>query len=319
LETNLIKPRFSIVIPTYNRASQLKATLDSVLAQTFTDFEVLVLDDGSTDGTSDLVKSFDDYRIRYEWAPNSGGPATPRNRGIDGARADWICFLDADDRWYKDKLEKLAEILETTPGLDLICHNEIMSVLATGRKTYSNYGPFAPNFYEVMLRWGNRVSTSATSVRREFLFSHGLRFNQSSDYVIVEDYDMWLRIAFHGGVFHFMSDYCGEYVIADTNISSNMQRAEHNQSVLLRNHVYNVQKFQPDKDRLWREISAGLLISKSKNQIAQKRYILGTGSLIRAFRGSFAGSFRYIASKARNKLTAYSQRSDRSYKGSPVR
>jgi len=289
-----LKPFFSIVIPTYNQANQLKVTLESVLAQTFTDFEVLVMDDGSTDNTSAMVESFLDPRIRYEWAPNSGGPATPRNRGIDAARADWICFLDSDDRWYRDKLKKVAEVITTTPSLDVVCHNVKRLVVATGRKTNLRFGPFEPDFYQIMLRWGNRVSTSAVSVRRDFLNRHSLRFNQSPDYVIVEDYDMWLRVAFHGGVFNFIADYLGEYVIADTNISSNLKRTERNQLVLLRHHVYGMQTFQRDKDRLWREINARLLITKSNTQIATKQYNVGACSLILAFRSSFAWSLKYI-------------------------
>lgn len=297
-----MKPFFSVVIPTYNRAGKLKLTLDSVIAQTFTDFEVLVMDDGSTDNTKAVVESLHDPRIRYEWAPNSGGPATPRNRGIDAASADWICFLDADDLWYRDKLKRVAEAIKTNPSLDLVCHNEIMSVLATGSKTLLKYGPFEPDFYRVTLVLGNRVSTSAATVRREFLNKHSLRFNQSPDFVIVEDYDMWLRIAFYGGVFHFISDPLGEYIIEDDNISSNWQRMQNNHLNLLRDHVYNLQLFQPDKDRLWREVNAGLSITNSKRLISERQYIPGINSLIRAFRYSFTGALRHISFRANKKL-----------------
>ena len=104
-------PRVTVFIPTYNRAGSLRETLDTVLAQTFTDFEVLVMDDGSKDDTAGMVAAIGDPRIRYEWAPNSGGPATPRNRGIEAASADWICFLDADDFWYPDKLGTMARTI----------------------------------------------------------------------------------------------------------------------------------------------------------------------------------------------------------------
>lgn len=289
-----MKPVFSIVIPTYNRASALGFTLDSVLAQTFADFEVLVMDDGSTDGTEAAVATYRDARIRYEWATNSGGPATPRNRGIDAARADWICFLDADDRWHHDKLKTVASVIESNANLDLICHNEITRVLATDSRTPLQHGPYEPDFYKVMLIFGNRVSTSAATVRRSFLAKHGLRFNQSSDYVIVEDYDMWLRIALHGGVFHFVSEYLGEYVIADDNISSNFQRIQRNHSVLLHDHVFGVQTFRADKERLWREINAGLLITKARAHVAKKQYFVGASLLARALRNSLVGSTKYI-------------------------
>jgi glycosyltransferase involved in cell wall biosynthesis len=300
-----LKPYFSVIIPTYNRASSLKLTLDSVIAQSFTDFEVLIMDDGSTDKTEAIVGSFLDHRIRYEWAPNSGGPATPRNRGIEAARADWICFIDSDDRWHKDKLKKVAETIETNPGLDLIGHNEMWSVLANGSKIPVNYGPFEPGFYEVMLRLGNRVSTSSACVRRAFLNDHALRFNQSADYVIVEDFDLWLRIALHGGAFHFIEDYYTEWVVADTNISSNSEKLEHNLSVLLHDHVFLVQQFQQNRERLWREISAGVLISKSMTQIRQKRYFDSARFLALALRSSFVGSLRYMVSKTRERVVRH--------------
>jgi glycosyltransferase involved in cell wall biosynthesis len=320
LETHLkkMKPAFSVVIPTFNRARTLRSTLDSVIAQTFGDFEVLVMDDGSNDGTEEVVRSYGDPRIRYEWASNSGGPATPRNRGIEAARADWICFLDADDRWHEGKLKTVSEVIAAIPALDLVCHHEILSILATGSKIQLKHGPFETDFYRVMLMLGNRVSTSAVSVRRDFLNKHGLRFNQSPDYVIVEDYDLWLRVALHDGAFYFISEYLGEYVIADDNLSSNSERIQRNHLVLLHDHVYKVQSFQPDKDRLWREIKAGLLITKSKQLFAKKQFVVGAKSLVLAFCGSFVGSIRYICLQTSKKRFASKPRTNRDYKRSSL-
>lgn len=295
-----MQPFFSVVIPTYNRANKLKSTLDSVVAQSFTNFEVLVMDDGSTDDTRVVVESFQDARIRYEWAPNSGGPATPRNRGIDAAKADWVCFLDADDLWYRDKLQRVSEVITQNSDCDLICHNEIMTVLATQRKSLLRYGPYEPDFYRLMLTLGNRVSTSATTVRRSFLNQHSLRFDQSLDYVIVEDYDLWLRIAFYGGVFHFISETLGEYIIEDDNISSNLPRIRHNQLVVLRDHVYNLQEFEPNKNRLWRYINSGLLVSRAKGEVADKQYATAIKSVAAALKISIVGSVRYFFNKLLN-------------------
>lgn len=297
-----LKPFFSIVIPTYNRAEKLKYTLASVLAQSFTDFEVLVMDDGSTDNTQAVVDSFQDLRIIYSWAENSGGPATPRNRGINAAKADWICLLDADDLWYPDKLKRVHDVIAKNSGLDLICHNEMMSVLSTGSKSLLRYGPFEADFYRIMLTLGNRISTSATIVRRDFLNMHSLRFNQSPDYVIVEDYDMWLRVALNKGIFYFIKEPLGEYIIESDNISSNLEKMHHNHLVLLKDHVYNLQTFQPDKDKLWHQINAGLLITAAINMLANKHYVYCTNCLIGAFRTSFSGSLGYIFFKAIQKL-----------------
>ena len=98
-------PFFSVVVPTYNAGIKLKDTIESVLNQTFDDFELLIMDDGSIDDTKTLVESFSDSRIKYEWKPNSGGPATPRNRGLIASSAPWVSFLDADDIWHPRKLE----------------------------------------------------------------------------------------------------------------------------------------------------------------------------------------------------------------------
>lgn len=297
IKTTGVVPFYSVVIPTFNRANKLKKTLESVVTQTFTDFEVLVMDDGSTDDTQAVVESFHDPRILYEWAANSGGPATPRNRGIDAAKADWVCFLDADDLWYPEKLQRVSEAIAHHPDCDLICHNEMMSVLATNCKSPLIYGPYEPDFYRMMLTLGNRLSTSATTVRRSFLNKHSLRFNQSSDYVIVEDYDMWLRIAFYGGFFHFMAETLGEYIIEDDNISSNLTRIRHNYLVVLRDHVFNIQRFEPNKDQLWREINAGILISYAKIEFVRKNYVAAIKSITTALKTSFFGSVRYFIIK----------------------
>lgn len=118
-------PYFSIVIPTYNRANKLKQAIDSVLSQTFTDFEVLVMDDGSIDNTSELISSFNDSRIVYSWEKNYGGPSRPRNRGINSAKGEWICFLDSDDYWKVSKLKKCFDHLHGE--VDLLYHDLVFS------------------------------------------------------------------------------------------------------------------------------------------------------------------------------------------------
>jgi len=86
-------PVFSVVVPTYNRAEKVCRAIKSVLNQSFSDFEILVMDDGSTDNTCEVVKELADPRITYEWAKNFGGPAAPRNRGINLAKGKYIAFL----------------------------------------------------------------------------------------------------------------------------------------------------------------------------------------------------------------------------------
>lgn len=300
-----MKPFFSAVIPTYNRAETLRWTIDSVLAQTFTNFEVLVMDDGSTDGTRKMVESFADSRIKYDWAPNSGGPSTPRNRGVDAATTEWICFLDADDLWSPNKLEQVARYIQANPGADLICHHVVQTEEVSGKSTIARCGPFERDLYRVMLTEGNQVITSATTVRREFLDRHGLRFNTSPDYVIVEDYDLWLRIALAGGKFCKIREALGVYVIRPSGISSNLTKWDRNLMTLLKEHVYNLQKFDPDKDRLWRKITSHLLLDRAIVLIAEHRLASGIQSLLKGFCGAPATSIFYIFSKFTRRIRKY--------------
>lgn len=115
------KPRVSVVIPAYNAGAFIAETLDSVLAQTYQDFEIIIADDGSMDDTGEKVKPFfSDPRVQYAWGEN-GGVAHARNRGMTLARGEFIAFLDADDLWPKDKLEKQIAIMESHPEVGLLC------------------------------------------------------------------------------------------------------------------------------------------------------------------------------------------------------
>jgi glycosyltransferase involved in cell wall biosynthesis len=268
-------PQFSIVIPTYNRVKKLKSTIQSVLDQTFDDFELLIMDDGSIDDTGVMVNEFGDSRIKYEWSKNSGGPATPRNRGIELATAPWISFLDADDIWYSNRLSEVAEAIKLKPKFDVFCHNEVLSYLGTDKKAFLKYGPFETNFYSVMLRKGNRLSTSAVTIRTDFLFNNNLRFNQDKDFVIVEDFDLWLNLANFNASFYFIDKYLGEYVIEKDNISLLTSKNRNNLMTLLKKHVYEIQSFEPDKDKLWREVNLPLKISDATESFGKCEFISG--------------------------------------------
>lgn len=290
-------PFFSVVIATYNRLDRLQATMDSVLRQSFTDFELLVMDDGSSDGTMEWIESVNDRRVVYSWAENSGGPATPRNRGLDQASAEWICFLDADDIWYANKLEETHRAILAEPPVDAICHNENMIHADGGLVRKLVHGPSEKDLYRAMLLSGNRCSTSAMTVRKSFLDDHGLRFNESPDYVIVEDYDLWLRMANAEARFMFMDQYFGEYIIEDDNISLNTERFLQNQEALLRDHVYGVQDFESDREKLWRRIRVRLDMAKVRRFATKGDYGTAIKGMVKAAARSPGGVAMHSLSK----------------------
>ncbi|MHC4952028.1 MAG: glycosyltransferase family 2 protein, partial [Planctomycetota bacterium] len=107
-------PLVSVIIPTYNRQVHVIEAIDSVLSQTLADFEVLVIDDGSTDGTAEAVRAIDDPRIRYFYKDN-GGVSSARNMGIDKAQSRYVAFLDSDDLYTPEYLETMVSSLEDNP------------------------------------------------------------------------------------------------------------------------------------------------------------------------------------------------------------
>ncbi|MGO8754175.1 MAG: glycosyltransferase family 2 protein [Gallionellaceae bacterium] len=113
-----VSPSFSIVIPAYNAAETLACALDSVLAQTWLPHEVIVVDDGSSDNTEEVVAAYGD-RVTYLRQKNAG-PSAARNLGVETASGDWIAFLDADDWYYPGRLQVHADMIATDPGLDFL-------------------------------------------------------------------------------------------------------------------------------------------------------------------------------------------------------
>jgi GT2 family glycosyltransferase len=190
--------RFSVVIPTRNRAPQLRRCLDSLVAQTWPHFEVLVCDDGSTDDSREVVEDFAGrLDVRYCWYDAWGGPARPRNMGIALAKEDWICFLDSDDWWYPTKLEACLPHVETQ---DVIFH-DLETVSAEGPTGVSiGRDVTSPVFVDLITNL-NAIANSAAVVRTRLLRQVG-GVSENREIVGAEDFDLWLRLAQRTERFH---------------------------------------------------------------------------------------------------------------------
>lgn len=108
-------PKVSIIVPTYNRSDLIKDTIDSILNQQFSDFELIVVSNGSNDNTQDIVQSYGDNRVHFILQEGSGSPASPRNNGVRHAKGKYVAFCDDDDIWMQDKLSKQYEFMENNP------------------------------------------------------------------------------------------------------------------------------------------------------------------------------------------------------------
>jgi len=178
----------SVIIPTFNRSSFLKDAIDSVLCQKGADFELIVVDDGSTDDTQKIVESFGEA-VRYIRQANSGVSAA-RNKGIEIAKGEWLAFLDSDDFWLPQKLQIQCDYLQAKPTFR-ICQTEEFWVRNGERLNPKKYhrkpsGYCFPKLLERCL-----VSPSAVMIHRDLFHEVGL-FDENLP--ACEDYDLWLRI-----------------------------------------------------------------------------------------------------------------------------
>lgn len=287
-------PLFSVVIPTYNHANYLGRALKSVLDQTVRNLEVIIVDNHSTDNTDEIIDEFPDSRIRVLKIHNNGVIAASRNVGIRAATGAWIAFLDSDDIWYPKKLETVLAAIENDSSIDVYSTNEIMVDVVTGAKRLLTYGPFCQSFYEKLLVDGNRLSTSATVVRRELLNKNSILFREDAAFITAEDYDFWMILAEAGAKFSFINLTQGEYIVHGSNSSNQIERHSQNILNVVKDHVFNRQLFQPDISKLWNEVSARLWLSKAKVYLDSKQFHLCLYAIIRAFHCSYSKAINWL-------------------------
>ena len=187
-----MNPEVSVIIPTYNRRAMVREAIDSVLAQTAASFELIVVDDGSTDGTAEDLARLGAERaetVRIEHTANRG-PAAARNRGGAIALAPLVAFLDSDDLWLPEKLERHLEFMRENPGCAISQTNETW--VRNGRRINPGmrHRKRAGDFFVESLRTC-LISPSAVLMRRELFDSVG---GFDEDMRAAEDYDLWLRI-----------------------------------------------------------------------------------------------------------------------------
>ncbi len=190
-----MKPKASVVLTTYNRQQLVQETIDSVLRQTYRDRELIVVDDGSTDGTERALSDRYGSEIRYIYQENQG-ESVARNRGIDLARGDYVAFIDSDDLWHTNKLKRQMEIAEANPSLGLVS-TQAYFINYHGLKLQRP--PEGSNRESTVITWAHLVLDNVVSgggssalVLKECLdrtggFDNTIRFG--------EEWDLWIRIA----------------------------------------------------------------------------------------------------------------------------
>lgn len=225
-------PKVSVIIPTCNRAVLVERAIRSVLSQTYTDFEILVSDDASTDNTPQVIGSFTDPRIRYTRYEKNRGVIEVRNDAVKNSTGSYIAFLDDDDEWLPTKLEKQLSLLDDSPDNLGLVYTGVYSIdTLSGRIVKITIHHYKGNVLnDILLQ--NFVTTSSVIVKKQCFQKVGL-FDR--EFISASDNDMWIRIAEQ-----FEFDYVGEplinYYHTPISISRDNTRALNGLERLLTKH-----------------------------------------------------------------------------------
>lgn len=202
-------PLISIVIPSYNQAKYIAYNLDSILAQTYSNFEVIFIDDGSKDNTAEILKNYTekDSRIKY-FHQNNSERAVARSHGISKANGKYICLVDSDDTWLPHKLETQLAAMENDPEI-ILCYAPVNRIdienkpLKNAARQQEGYSGLI--YKHLLMR--NFIPSVTPMIRASVLKNIG---DQVTDFIPYEDWDFWLRLS-RCGKFHHIKEALGNY------------------------------------------------------------------------------------------------------------
>ncbi|HZH33595.1 MAG TPA: glycosyltransferase family 2 protein [Pyrinomonadaceae bacterium] len=228
-----VSPKVSVVIPAYNIAPYIAESLESVFAQTFRDFEVVIVNDGSSD-TVELERAIAPFRdkIIYIEKPN-GGAASARNLGVKTARGELIAFLDGDDIWLPEFLASQIKFLEAN-DFDMVYADA--QFFGEGIKDFQTYMQFSKSngavTTESLISWECNVITSGTVVSRDKIVKAGM-FDESETWRRGQDFEMWFRLLKNGARVGYQREVLLKYRVRQGSLSGNpVQVAERNINAL---------------------------------------------------------------------------------------
>lgn len=241
-------PIFSVVVPAYNQAQFLPFTIDSILAQTVKEYEIIVVNDGSTDNTAEVAASYGD-KIRYVYQDNMG-LAGVRNTGVHEARGQFVSFLDSDDMWASDYLETIRELAEQNPDAGLFCAG-LTYVNKAGEPLSRGYVPLVEQekMYEKILR-GNflySIVTIRIEVARKNLSDVNFRR--------LQDWELWIRLIRQGVRFVGTDKSLAFYRVHDANSTKNVANGQAAALAIAEKH-YGIddgryEEWELDKQRMY--------------------------------------------------------------------
>jgi len=263
------EPFISVIIPSFNVENYIEETIYSVLNQIYNNFEIIVVDDSSTDKTLAIVENLSKSNkiIKYFKIEHSGRPSIPRNYGVNKASGEYISFLDADDIWSRDKLKDQINFLQKYPNLIFVYS---MSV------TFGNVNLFSPNYEvlpllnkaattkEELILKGNSITCSSVMVKKEY-FQNAGGFDEDPNLKAVEDYDLWLRLS-ELGAFGFIPKIHVYYRVHTSQSSSDWETKKKRLEYLAEKRGIQLSKYKFYRNK-------GLIIRLARNLLHFSTYL----------------------------------------------
>lgn len=253
---------FSIIVPLYNKANYITKTIQSVFEQTYQSFEIIIVNDSSTDNSLEVVNRIQDERM-VVYTKNNGGVSSARNYGIGKAKYDYIVFLDADDIWEKDFLSSIVELIKTYPQAGMFCtgFDKMIGQQRKYESVFPNDGKMRliTNYCQTVMEHGfTPCWTSAICIKKDIisevgLFPEGIR--------AAEDLDMWLRIGLK---------YPIAYLSSPKAIYQSETENNYNSKPIPLDEIFSYDKwYSYDKNNRWLQLYAthmNVLLAQSLNR-----------------------------------------------------
>ena len=258
-------PLVSIIIPTYNRDHCIGRAIESVINQSITDWELIIIDNNSTDNTHKIVDNFSDKRISIFKIDNKGIVAKSRNYGVQLTSGKYIAFLDSDDWWAPEKLQIALIALEA--GSDIVYHDlykiSKIPIMTKNHSIVKTRDLFSPVFFDLLLN-GNAIINSSVVVRRNFLKEIN-GFSENEELLGSEDFDGWMRIARLTEKFERIEGVLGYYWDGGGNITS--------AKTVLSNNLFLSKKYSKDiKQKNNRNLPGWMLYSLARASLSLGDY-----------------------------------------------
>lgn len=277
-------PAVSVIMPAYNVAPYIGEAVASVFAQTFTDYEVVIVNDGSPD-TPQLEQALEPYRERIIYIKQENrGPSGARNKAITQAQGEYVALLDADDMWLPDYLAEQMKLLQADPALDLVYTDAVLfGDPSVGEQTFMQLTPSRGLVtLESLLSEHCTVITSCVVARKQALIDAGL-FDEK--FLRSEDFDLWVRLAHRGGRLTYQQQVLARHRLHKTSLAANSTKLFEGQIEVMRKTMRTLD-LSPDAQKLATTriaiCEAHINLERGKQQFVAGDYVLAAQTLQRA-------------------------------------